>query len=183
MPRRRIAWSAWNYLTRSSTFAKSGKVPDDASQKVSLTYNMNILQHIPEKEYGDVLVTMNPLHPPSPSLTQGKFLYHHPLYTPRAVQAQEHLKSIQGKRGIWYAGAWTGYGFHEDGFTSGIRIAVEGLGGKVAWDLADAKFVRGKAPVIGIKGYIVRLVIWFIQCIIVIVSSFIWTNSKVKKLE
>jgi len=100
MPRRRKAWAAWNYITRtgpsSPTSASSfplTAVSDLSSpiDSVSLTYNMNILQHIPTSTYGDVLVTLNPLQPPSPSTVQGTWHYRHPLYTAAAVRAQKAL--------------------------------------------------------------------------------------------
>ncbi|EKG11131.1 Amine oxidase [Macrophomina phaseolina MS6] len=168
MPRREIAWSSWNYLTTSSQqLSKSRpsnpRAPNATSSgalnSVSLTYNMNILQHIPVSEFGHVLVTMNPPHMPKPELTQAAIQYAHPLYTAAAVKSQELLPKIQGKRGIWYAGAWTGYGFHEDGFTSGINVACEGLGGNVPWKRVETKFIRGKMPQFTMKDYIVRVII------------------------
>jgi predicted NAD/FAD-binding protein len=163
MPKRETVWSSWNYLTSSGNNAGSTA---GSLQKVSLTYSMNILQHFPRDTYGDVLVTMNPPHAPSPNLTQGEYLYHHPLYNPAAIRSQERLHEIQGKRGIWYAGAWTGYGFHEDGFASGIKVAVDGLGGSVPWKVIDAKFVRGRRPTKTLKGWLFRLLIWIVQAII-----------------
>lgn len=82
------------------------------------------------------------------------------------MRAQDELQKIQGTRSIWYCGAWAGYGFHEDGFTSGIRAAVEGLGGEVPWERVDAKFVRGWKPVLGWKDYGVRafvMVGWLVE--------------------
>ncbi|KKY32140.1 putative amine oxidase [Diaporthe ampelina] len=86
--------------------------------QVSLTYNMNILQHIPRSTFGDVLVTLNPLHEPDPKTVQGRYEYAHPLYNGDSVRAQALLAKIQNRRGISYAGAWTKYGFHEDGFST-----------------------------------------------------------------
>ncbi|OJD31808.1 amine oxidase [Diplodia corticola] len=168
MPRREAAWSSWNYLTTSSPTALRPKVSNPSAPKgsssgalstVSLTYNMNILQHIPVSEYGHVLVTMNPPHMPRPELTQAAIQYAHPLYTAAVVKSQELLPTIQGTRGIWYAGAWTGYGFHEDGFVSGIRVACEGLGGDVPWKRVETKFIRGNKPHFTMKDYIVRILV------------------------
>ncbi|KAL8710426.1 MAG: hypothetical protein Q9220_005027 [cf. Caloplaca sp. 1 TL-2023] len=114
MPKRTIAWSSWNYNTRTASSSS------DVSS-VCLTYNMNILQHIPRSEYGDVLVTLNPLWPPKPELTQGTWTYHHPQYNSEAIRCQKMLPMIQNIRGISYCGAWTKYGFHEDGFSSGLK--------------------------------------------------------------
>ncbi|KAJ6441781.1 MFS transporter [Purpureocillium lavendulum] len=139
MPKKRKAWSSWNYLTLSS--------PSRANiDQVSLTYNMNILQHIPRDPFGDVLVTLNPLHRPRPAQTQGRYFYSHPLYTPAAIRAQKLLRNIQNKRGISYAGAWTKYGFHEDGFSSGLR---------------------GKKPKLGLADLLLRLIILLIQVFVV----------------
>lgn len=168
MPRREVAWSSWNYLTASSQQPPKSRPSNPAAPKgspsgalstVSLTYNMNILQHIPVGEYGHVLVTMNPPHMPNPELTQAAIQYAHPLYTAAAVKSQELLPKIQGKRCIWYAGAWTGYGFHEDGFTSGIKVACEGLGGDVPWERVETKFIRGRRPQFTTKDYVVRVII------------------------
>ncbi|KAI9686818.1 MAG: hypothetical protein M1820_010553 [Bogoriella megaspora] len=184
MPRRRSTWSSWNYLTtsRASTkpwvfnpFAKNepnGKAIDDANpspalDKVSLTYNMNILQHIPTSLYGHVLVTMNPPHNPDPRTIQGVYEYSHPLYTPEAVAAQQRLNEIQGKRGVYFCGAWTRYGFHEDGFTSGVEIATNFMGAKTPFEVQDARYSRGQKPVLHTKDHAVRVGVGFIQMLIV----------------
>lgn len=163
MPQRRSAWSAWNYLTTSQPPATQTKHnPSGALQTVSLTYNMNILQKLPVEEFDNVLVTLNPETPPDPKLTQATYSYRHPLYNARMVAAQDRLETIQGKRGVWYAGAWTGYGFHEDGFSSGMRVGLR-LGGDVPWEVKDAKFSRGVKPVLGWKDYVVRVFVWVMQ--------------------
>ncbi|KAH7122368.1 hypothetical protein B0J11DRAFT_581074 [Dendryphion nanum] len=162
MPSRRTAWAAWNYITTSQSPAKLSNSASGALQTVCLTYNMNILQKLPTSTFSDVLVTLNPEVPPSPDLTQATFEYRHPLYNPRMIAAQEELEKIQGKRGVWYAGAWTGYGFHEDGFASGMRVALR-LGGDVPWAAKNAKFSRGTAPVLGWKDILARVVIQYVQ--------------------
>ncbi len=140
MPTKRDTWSSWNYLIDS----QPSKLPHPAG--VSLTYNMNILQHIPTDKFGDVMVTMNPGHAPKPSLTQGEDTYEHPLYTVEAVRAQERLEHIQNTRGVSYCGAWTKYGFHEDGFSSGLEVAIKHLGGKVPFEFQDSTYSRGRVP-------------------------------------
>ena len=160
MPKRRKAWSSWNYLTMSSP----GKANVD---KVSLTYNMNILQHIPRDPFGDVLVTLNPLHKPRKDLTHGWYYYTHPLYTPSAVHAQKLLRNIQNTRGISYAGAWTNYGFHEDGFSSGLYVAQEHLGAKLPFKFKNSTYSRGGKPKIGLKDLFLRLIILIIQIFVV----------------
>lgn len=162
MPRNRKAWASWNFLTLSSPSV--GKANID---KVCLTYNMNILQHIPRNPFGDVLVTLNPLHRPSPAKTQGRFFYTHPLYTPAAVQAQKLLRNIQNKRGISYVGAWTKYGFHEDGFSSGLQVAQEHLGAKLPFEFRDSTYSRGQKPSLGLIDHLLRLFILIIQVFVV----------------
>ncbi|KAK5120200.1 hypothetical protein LTR85_006406 [Meristemomyces frigidus] len=153
MPRRRKIWTSWNYLISS--------IPSKLSHPagVSLTYCMNILQHLSEETFGPVLVTMNPDHPPRPELTQGRFVYRHPLYTAESVNAQKRLEGIQGKRGVSYCGAWTKYGFHEDGFSSGLRVAMEHLGAKLPFEFVDSTYSRGHRPELGWKDYVLRVVL------------------------
>lgn len=155
MPTRRIAWSSWNYITTSPS---PNKAPS-----VCLTYWMNLLQHLPEDVYGPVLVTLNPLHPPDPSLTQGTWTYHHPLYNAASIRSQKLLPRIQNTRGISYAGAWTKYGFHEDGFSSGLKVAVEHLGAKLPFEFVDSTFSRGRRPVLGWMDYGVRAFVFLVQ--------------------
>lgn len=160
MPQKRKAWSSWNYLTLSS--------PSKANiDQVSLTYNMNILQHIPRDLFGDILVTLNPLHRPRAALTKARFYYSHPMYTPEAVRAQKYLRNIQNKRGISFAGAWTKYGFHEDGFSSGLQVAQAHLGAKLPFEFVDSTYSRGKKPKLGLADHVARLFILLVQVFVV----------------
>jgi predicted NAD/FAD-binding protein len=111
MPRRRSAWAAWNYLSDG----------DVHSPAVSVTYWLNRLQPLPFAT--PVLVSLNPLHEPDPARTIARFDYEHPIFDRGAMAAQRRLERIQGRRGTWFAGAWTGYGFHEDGLRSGLDVA------------------------------------------------------------
>lgn len=112
MPRRRRAWCAWNY-----------RAPQDgvSDRRVEVSYWMNRLQQIPGGP--QYFVTLNPHAPPDPAKTLYRTTYEHPVFTREAVAAQARLPEIQGRRGVWFAGAWTGYGFHEDGLKSGLAIA------------------------------------------------------------
>jgi predicted NAD/FAD-binding protein len=134
MPVRRSAWSAWNFTAHS----KDGKTDVDG---VVLTYWMNLLQSLDEQKYGPVLVTLNAAEDAAaPEKRLARIQYEHPVYTARSVNAQRELK--QSWQGTWhsayFAGAWTNYGFHEDGFSSGIRAAYA-LGATPPFDIRDAE--------------------------------------------
>jgi predicted NAD/FAD-binding protein len=163
MPRSRRAWSSWNYITESS--ATSSNI-----DQVCLTYNMNILQQIPELTFGHVLVTLNPLHDPDPASVQGRYTYSHPQYNTTAIRSQSLLPRIQNTRGISYCGAWTKYGFHEDGFSSGLKVAQDHLGAQLPFKFKDSTFSRGKRPVLGISDLALRVWIMFVQMIIIIID-------------
>lgn len=121
LPKRPKLWAAWNYLRQSA----------NAAAPVAVTYWLNRLQRLPTKT--PVLVTLNPLQPPAVSLTLATFAYAHPLLDSKAYQAQKELPQIQGENRTFFAGAWTRYGFHEDGHRSGIVVAKL-LGAKVPWN-------------------------------------------------
>jgi len=153
MPRRPDVWTSWNYLVSSAPSQK------EHPAGVSLTYNMNILQAIDVEKHGDVLVTMNPPHAPAKARTQGTFMYRHPLYTTGAIKAQEELRKIQARRCISYCGAWTKYGFHEDGFSSGLKVAVDHLGAKLPFKFKDSTFSRGQKPELCWQDHLLRSVL------------------------
>lgn len=88
------------------------------------TFNMNLLQKIDEQRYGNVFVSLNPLFPPNPSLTQAEYEFSHPLFNDSTMQAQRLAPTIQGARNISFAGAWLNFGFHEDAWTSGLLAAT-----------------------------------------------------------
>lgn len=113
MPKRRRVWSSWNYQTEARR---------DLDRTVGLTYWMNKLQNI-DPAY-PLFVGLNPLRAPHPDKTFARITYQHPLFDEAAIQAQTRLGRIQGAGGVWYCGAWTGYGFHEDGLKSAIRVAL-----------------------------------------------------------
>lgn len=168
MPKRYVAWSSWNYITTSPS--------PNTAPSVCLTYWMNLLQHIPSL-YGMVLVTLNPLHPPKSA--QGSWTYHHPLYNAAAIRSQKLLPRIQNIRGISYAGAWTKYGFHEDGFSSGLKVAIEHLGAKLPFEFVDSTFSRGRRPVLGwmdhtVRGciYIIELIVFLVGCVVSLVPRW-----------
>ena len=121
LPRAREAWSAWNYL--SGPAAASGR-------PVSVSYLINKLQPLPCER--PVIVTLNPVREPRREHLVRAFRYEHPVFDGPALQAQARLGQIQGHRGVWFCGAWTGYGFHEDGLKSAIAVA-NGMGVRAPW--------------------------------------------------
>ncbi|WP_042337413.1 NAD(P)/FAD-dependent oxidoreductase [Paraburkholderia ferrariae] len=124
LPRRRRVWSAWNYLSR----APAGRA--DGAQPVCVSYLINQLQPLPFRT--PVVVTLNPIAEPAPHAVLGRYVYAHPLFDLAAIDAQQRLPALQGRRATWFAGAWTGYGFHEDGLKSALRVARD-FGVLPAW--------------------------------------------------
>lgn len=119
LPSTERCWAAWNYT------AKSGATPN-AQQHVSVNYLINRLQPLPKTlENTQIIVSLNPLIDPDPKLVHQEILYSHPVFDMRAAQAQKALPLIQGNSSIWYCGAWTGFGFHEDGLRSGELVAMD----------------------------------------------------------
>ena len=121
MPRRRAVWSSWNYLA-------DGRGQPDRSKPVSLTYWMNRLQNLRTER--PVFVTLNPIRDPRGEVQ--RFGYVHPQFDRAALDAQRSLPAIQGVRRTWFAGAWCGHGFHEDGLRSGLDVAAA-LGAPAPW--------------------------------------------------
>ncbi|MBU3612435.1 FAD-dependent oxidoreductase [Polynucleobacter sp. MG-27-Goln-C1] len=119
LPTTERCWAAWNYT------AKSGATPT-AQQHVSVNYLINRLQPLPKAfENTQIIVSLNPLTDPNPTLVHEEIHYSHPVFDMRAVQAQKQLPLIQGNSSVWYCGAWTGFGFHEDGLRSGELVAMD----------------------------------------------------------
>ncbi|CAN7653312.1 FAD-dependent oxidoreductase [Caballeronia sp. LjRoot29] len=109
------AWSAWNYESRT------GELGDEP--QLCVHYLINKLQPLPFKT--PVIVSLNPVREPRRHTVMREFAYSHPVFDQAAVQAQRSLPSMQGVRNTWFAGAWTGYGFHEDGLKSGLEAAAK----------------------------------------------------------
>jgi predicted NAD/FAD-binding protein len=109
MPKNKAAWASWVYLHNNKI------------KQVSLTYWMNNLQNIDKKF--PLFVTLNPKEKIAPNLVFGEYIYHHPIFDLDAIEAQKKLDKIQGKNNLWFCGAYTRFGFHEDGLLSAINIA------------------------------------------------------------
>ena len=113
LPRSRRAWAAWNYQRA----ANSGR---DTAQ-VCLHYLINMLQPVPFAQ--PVVVSLNPVAEINPAHVHASFDYAHPVFDVAAIRAQGHVDALQGQQNTYFCGAWTGYGFHEDGLKSGIAVA------------------------------------------------------------
>jgi predicted NAD/FAD-binding protein len=126
LPRKRDAWSAWNYVT--GTAGADGR-------PVSVSYLLNRLQPLPCET--PVIVTLNPVREPRPETVIRRITYAHPIFDAPAIAAQQALPGIQGRRRTWFCGAWTGYGFHEDGLRSALAV-VNALGVELPWQAQAA---------------------------------------------
>ena len=113
LPQKKLAWAAWNY-ERSPP---SGSAPS----RVCLHYLLNRLQPLPFTQ--PVLVSLNPAREIARKHVMGEYDYMHPVFDLAAMQAQEQLPQLQGLQHSYFCGAWTGYGFHEDGLKSGLQAA------------------------------------------------------------
>jgi predicted NAD/FAD-binding protein len=116
MPKKKLAWAAWNYERAAHDSTES--------TRVCLHYWLNLLQPLPFTQ--DVIVSLNPVREIEPAHVIGEYEYAHPVFDLPAIQAQAQMSEIQGQQHTWYAGAWMGYGFHEDGFKAG-RAAAQHL--------------------------------------------------------
>ena len=135
MPKNKSLWSSWNYTSSLDSIKQINEKP------IQVTYWMNLLQNI-DKKY-PLFVTLNP---EEGSIDEGlifkEILYEHPILDENALKGQCKLKNIQGLNNIWFAGAWTKYGFHEDGIISALNIA-EKLGIEYPWKL-NTNHIKGK---------------------------------------
>jgi uncharacterized protein len=112
LPANSKTWAAWNY-ERATSDARE-------SSRVCLHYLINRLQRIPFAQ--PVVVSLNPVQAINPATIVGEYDYAHPVFDMQAIKAQKCLPLIQGLQHTWFAGAWAGYGFHEDGLKSGLQV-------------------------------------------------------------
>ncbi|TVP85955.1 MAG: FAD-dependent oxidoreductase [Thioalkalivibrio sp.] len=122
MPASRRVWASWNYLTQRQGL-------DD--QQVSVSYYMNSLHRLNRRQ--DYVISLNPWREPHPTTVLGEYHWRHPVMDTAAVAAQARLPGVQGENGIYIAGAWTGFGFHEDGLRSAVEVARR-LGCAPPWE-------------------------------------------------
>ncbi len=113
MPKLKNVWSSWNFITSN--------IQNSLNKPIEVTYWMNKLQSIKSKK--NYFVSLNPSLEIDPSLVHYQTLYSHPVYDSDTLSAQKKLNALQGKNGLYFAGAKMGFGFHEDGLNSGLYVA------------------------------------------------------------
>ena len=113
LPERPAAWAAWNYERAADH--------QQESSRVCLHYLLNKLQPLPFSQA--VVESLNPVRPIASAHVLAEFEYSHPVFDLAAIEAQKRVPELQGQQHTWYCGAWTGYGFHEDGLKSGLAAA------------------------------------------------------------
>jgi predicted NAD/FAD-binding protein len=126
LPSSHRVWSSWNYLTRRQGV-------DD--QRVSVSYYMNRLHALDRRT--EYIISLNPWSEPHPTTLLGEYHWRHPILDMDAAAAQARLASVQGQNGVYMAGAWTGYGFHEDGMRSAVAVGRM-LGVEPPWERSAA---------------------------------------------
>lgn len=135
LPRRRRAWAAWN-----------ATIPRDAADVCTVSYCMSLLQGIASPE--PFVVTLNRTDAIDPAKILRRMQYHHPVYSHASVAAQARKAEIQGLRRTWFAGAYWGWGFHEDGMRSAVDVA-RGLG--VHWGSATPASARSSGAALATR--------------------------------
>lgn len=120
LPKRRRAWAAWNYERQAL------RPGHPVESRVCLHYLLNQLQPLPFTQ--PVMVSLNPLGDIDPATMIGSYDYEHPIFDLAAIAAQAQVRALQGQQHTYFCGAWTGYGFHEDGLKSGLGVAQQLLG-------------------------------------------------------
>lgn len=118
LPRRRKAWAAWN-----------ATIPAEPGRPCTVSYYMNLLQGLDAPE--PFIVSLNQDHAIDRAKVLRRMTYTHPVYSTASVAAQARKAEIQGQRRTWYAGAYWGWGFHEDGMRSAVEVA-KALGSRSA---------------------------------------------------
>ncbi len=134
LPRERKAWAAWN-----------AHIPRESGEACTVSYCMNLLQGVDAPE--TYVVTLNRTQYIEPSRILRRMNYRHPVYTRASVAAQKRRAEIQGRRHTWFAGAYWGWGFHEDGIRSGVDVArAFGMRWPASAAVSPAPLVDGCAP-------------------------------------
>ena len=132
--------SGFGHVTENTAHSEGSKTIDDGAitaaadkdkldgeggrmRAVYVTYWLNRLQNLEAES--DVFVSLNPHQRPDPALVHKKLIMAHPQFTEKTIVSRKRIEEqYQGKDGLWFAGAWSGYGFHEDGCRSGFQAAT-----------------------------------------------------------
>jgi predicted NAD/FAD-binding protein len=109
LPSKKAAWASWNY-----------HIPKEDLGRVAVTYDMNILQRIGAPR--ELCVSLNLAKAIDPVKIFREMIYHHPVYNPESLAARHSHREISGVNRTHYAGAYWGYGFHEDGVVSALEV-------------------------------------------------------------
>jgi predicted NAD/FAD-binding protein len=109
LPSKKAAWASWNY-----------HIPQEDLGRVAVTYDMNILQSIGAPR--ELCVSLNLAQAIDPAKIYREMDYHHPAYNPESLAARHSHPEINGVNRTYYAGAYWGYGFHEDGVASALEV-------------------------------------------------------------
>ncbi len=117
MPRRKSAWASWVYL-------------NDHNNSLCLSYWMNNLQN--KDKSTSIIETLNPIKRPAEDLIHDEYTFSHPVFTKQAIEAQKNLDKIQGQGNLYYCGAWSKNGFHEDGIASAVHV-LNLMGEPISW--------------------------------------------------
>ena len=128
MPKLKSVWSSWNFITSN--------IQNSINKPIEVTYWMNKLQSIKSKN--NYFVSLNPRKEIDPTLVYYKTSYSHPVYDSNTLNAQRNLNAQQGNKGLYFAGAKMGFGFHEDGLNSGLYVAKL-LGCEPRWSKGKKK--------------------------------------------
>lgn len=130
LPESRRCWASWNY-----------RLPRDAEGGASVTYDLSRLQQIPTQR--PLLLTLNDRGVIDRDKVIQQFQFRHPAYTARSIGAQQRHRLISGRRRTHYCGAYWGFGFHEDGVNSALRIARDF---DIGLDSCIAASTKGQSP-------------------------------------
>jgi len=109
LPSKKAAWASWNY-----------HISKEDLGRVAVTYDMNILQSIGAPK--ELCVSLNLAKAIDPATIYREMMYHHPVYNPESLSARHSHQEINGVNRTYYAGAYWGYGFHEDGVVSALEV-------------------------------------------------------------
>ena len=139
---------------------------------------MNDIQCAPVEKHGYIFVTLNPSSPPSAEHVLGHYTYMHPVQSPEARRAQPRVAQLNARatesgRHRAFAGAWTGYGFHEHGFSAGLRAAAALPGVALPFRIADADVECG-VPRPGVVAFVFDILDALRSYVVLIIGTILF---------